>query len=550
MNNRSNKDLEGYTVCQTCQNVFKQNCYVDNKTGELKYEKYSNCPECRKKVSRLGQEAKKETKVSIRYEPYEWQRKFHESTARCKVISGAARSGKDFACDKEFIMKFIAMLNEDRPYSLVPRVHGWVIGPTYKILLTIERNFMKNFPRELVQNYNKEDHVIETVNGGIIEFRSADDPDSLVSVGLDICYITEAARIKYFEIVIGNITDRLKSPGRGYKGKGGFLLINSSPRGRTFFNKVCRFGVKGCGDYRPGWETWYISIWENPNEAKKRYKYYNSLTQEWDLDEPEYLGAKTYEEDLKLSRSDWQYKEDILGLPQDQDGAQFQNFREKAVIERPNLKDGEMRNYIKRIQTPVIGYTYSIGYDPAKKIDGAWAVVYCENTGEVVEILKMEKVNYSTQINVYIKDLVKKWNYAMVRYGQTGLGESLESLFALAGIATVPYPEQSKNKEKLVENLTTLVNEGRFKIYNINDISEIAIRQFEDYTRFTSETTNNVRFANGTAGGHDDAVSASYFAVADVIYSDVVEALNSSYDGSFLPVNKGEKKYTNTGGFF
>lgn len=45
-------------------------------------------------------------------------------------------------------------------------------------------------------------------------------------------------------------------------------------------------------------------------------------------------------------------------------------------------------------------------------------------------------------------------------------------------------------------------------------------------------------------------VSASYFAVADIIYNGVNEAINSSYDGSFLPVNKGEKKYTNTGGFF
>lgn len=550
MTNRIPKGEE-YSVCQTCQNVFKQKQYVNIKTGETEYEKYTNCPECRKKIVKVEKEDTKQVKVSIQYQPYEWQKKFHESKARCKVISGAARSGKDFASDKEFIMKFIAMLNEeDRPYSLVPRVHGWVIGPTYKILLTIERNFMKNFPRELVQNYNKEDHVIETINGGIIEFRSADDPDSLVSVGLDICYITEAARIKYFEIVIGNITDRLKSPGRGYKGKGGFLLINSSPRGRTFFNKVCRFGVKGCGDYRPGWETWYIPIWENPNEAKKRYKYFNSLTQEWDLDYPEYPGAKTYEQDLKLSRSDWQYKEDILGIPQDQDGAQFPDFREKAVIEMPNLDKEQLKEYIKKIQTPVNGYTYSIGFDPAKKLDGSWAVVYCENTGEIVEVVKMEKVNYSVQINVYIKDLVRKWNYAMVRYGQTGLGESLEALFTLAGIATIPYPEQGKNKEKLVENLTTLVNEGRFKVHNINDDTEILIRQFEDYTRFTSETTNNVRFANGTSGGHDDGVSASYFAVADVIYNGVNEAINSSYDGSFLPVHKDKKKYNNTGAFF
>lgn len=45
-------------------------------------------------------------------------------------------------------------------------------------------------------------------------------------------------------------------------------------------------------------------------------------------------------------------------------------------------------------------------------------------------------------------------------------------------------------------------------------------------------------------------VSASYFAVADIIYNGVNEAINSSYDGSFLPVHKDKKKYNNTGAFF
>ena len=191
-----------------------------------------------------------------------------------------------------------------------------------------------------------------------------------------------------------------------------------------------------------------------------------------------------------------------------------------------------MKVYIKKISTPVPGYTYSIGYDPAKEVDGAWVVVYCENTGEVVELMQLKNMEYTIQINVYIKQLVQKWNYAMVRYGKTGLGEALADIFKMAGIATIAYPEQGQNKERLVENLTTLVKVGKFKIHNINDLSEIAIRQFEDYAYSISEKAKTVTYSNGTPGGHDDAVSASYFAVADINASINLEDELTAYDSS------------------
>lgn len=519
-------------ICLECGKTFEQGFRVNSKTGDKIFNKYKYCEKCRSKIAKQNQE-QKTTQVTIKYNPYPWQKKFHASKARFKVVSGAARSGKDYSFDKEFDMKFVDMLNEDRGYSLIPRVHGWIIGPTYKLLSQIERNFMHNFPRELVVSYDKENHVIETINGGLIEFRSADDPDSLVSVGLDICYITEAARIKQFDVVIGNLTDRLDSPGRGPNGTGGLMLINSSPRGRSFFNEVCKWGIEGGSKQRPDWETWYISRWDNPTFADRRNKVFDKRISKWVErgDDPYLANERTYEQDLMLSRSDRQYREDILGIPSDEEGAQFPNFRAYAEIEKPALDREKMREYIRKIRTPEPNFSYSIGYDPAKQVDGAWLVVYCEQTGEVVELVRLENVPYTVQINVHIKQLVKKWNYAMVRYGKTGLGEALEDIFKMAGIAYIAYPEQGKNKEKLVENLTTLVKEGKFKIHNVDDIAEMAIRQFEDYGYDISEKAKTVTYGNMTAGQHDDAVSASYFAVADVTI-DTVEEASNFYDSN------------------
>ena len=56
----------------------------------------------------------------------------------------------------------------------------------------------------------------------------------------------------------------------------------------------------------------------------------------------------------------------------------------------------------------------------------------------------------------------------------------------------------------MVENLATLVKTDRFRIYNVDDITEEAIMQFEDYGYFITER-GSITYHNITAGFHDDA---------------------------------------------
>lgn len=130
------------------------------------------------------------------------------------------------------------------------------------------------------------------------------------------------------------------------------------------------------------------------------------------------------------------------------------------------------------------------------------------------------------------------------------MGEALEDIFVLAGITAIPYAEQGKNKEKLVENLTTLINDGKFKIHNIDDIAEEAVRQFEDYGYSTSEKAKTITYSNMTSGMHDDFVSASYFSVADINVSSIEEAINYYDENNFISINNSnmsELKGTNSG---
>ena len=114
-------------VCAECGQGLEQGFRTNPKTGEKIFNKFKYCGKCRTKIAKKNQQ-EKTTNVTIKYNPYPWQKKFHSSKARFKVVSGAARSGKDYSFDKEFDMKFVQMLNEDRGYSLIPRVHGWIIA--------------------------------------------------------------------------------------------------------------------------------------------------------------------------------------------------------------------------------------------------------------------------------------------------------------------------------------------------------------------------------------------------------------------------------------
>lgn len=185
-----------------------------------------------------------------------------------------------------------------------------------------------------------------------------------------------------------------------------------------------------------------------------------------------------------------------------------------------------------------------------KTIDAAAVVVYCEQTGDVVELLKMQNKSYSEQINVWLKQLSQKWNNAIVRYGKTGLGEALEDLFKLAGIPYIAYPEQGRNKEKLVENLTTLVKSGKFRIYNVDDLAEEAVRQFEDYGYDISEKGKTMTYGNMTAGQHDDFVSCSYFSVADVTSSNVDDVINFYDNNNLFLINNKYSAANNLKGSF
>ena len=209
------------SVCAKCRKRFNQE-FIPEKNA---YTSYNMCEECRAKDSYEKQRKAEEEgntvfNALLNYTPFPAQQEMHKAFEdhRFLVLNCGNRTGKDRFSNMAGIMYFVECLNEnrhiDRP-DIVPSVYWWIIAPTETMAMQNWRELKKFFPKDWVVGISNTTMTMQTIGNGMIEVRSAYDPESLVGVGLDLVTITEAARIKDLEIVWANLEARLSSPGRG-----------------------------------------------------------------------------------------------------------------------------------------------------------------------------------------------------------------------------------------------------------------------------------------------------------------------------------------------
>lgn len=451
-------------ICAKCGRPFEQ-VWIEK---QRRYTGFDTCENCR--VSNLGHHT-----ARIPYTPHINQVPIHASMARFKLLAAGARFGKDRCFVNEFIKKFVDMLSEDRGPEMIPSVHGWIIAPTFPLARQIWREVKSFFPREWIVSIWESDKMISTVNDGVIEVRSADDANMLVGVGIDIVLITEAARIKDFEEVWANIETRLLSPGRGPNGTGGLALIDSTPRGRTWFYTMYRWGQKDDPEYDPLWESWHYTSWDNPYLTGK---------------------DKSVIESMKKRYPDRIYRQEILAEFLAEGNSVFPYPEDCAVFDG----DGE----------PEPGEQYVIGWDPARSID--FSGVCIRNTrGQAVKIEQWNGIPWTAQLDK-IQFLANYYNGALVVLDRTGLGETLPEAAAQRGIAVEPVYFTNLEKEKMVNNLALLVEQKLISYPNHTAL----INEMKDYS-YTMTKTGRIVYGASSQNRHDDLVTCLMLAFKDFV---------------------------------
>lgn len=175
------------------------------------------------------------------------QRAPMKSKARFIVMVAGTRGGKSRTAAKKF---FARILRDHKNPSVKcrvasgvgkdrrPRLHYWVVAPTSDLLKEPKRYLFETIPPEAYLDprrpINHENQM--WLKGDIlIEFRSADNPFRLVSVGLNGMWIDEAARVKA-EAWVGNLYGRLTD-------FDGWALFSSTPLGQNWlYEEIYRKG--------------------------------------------------------------------------------------------------------------------------------------------------------------------------------------------------------------------------------------------------------------------------------------------------------------------
>ena len=478
---------EKVSICESCNKPFEQ--IYNAKTNT--YSNFKRCREC------ITADATGERRVTLAYTPHETQQIFHESEARFKILQCGNRWGKDLGAIAESVMKFVEMGNEERSIDINPPVLWWIVAPTMKMARQNWRDLKKLLPVEVVQNISVTDMTIETINGGIVEVHSADDPEALVGVGLDLVTITEAARVRDLEKVWANLRQRLDSPGRGPNGKGGLGIINSTPVGRTFFYKLCSMGTKGNSDYSPEYETFHFTTWDNPYMGIKRY----------DVIGRDSAGNEiTFEDSIKMQMPETRYRQDYLAEFIMELNSVFPKY-EQVLVRPPSRDEAIVKEFWEEWEKVEEWETYTMGYDPASKEDGKPLVIR-NSQGRVVKIDMMERLGWDAQWDK-IAMYSRKYNGATCNFGQTGLGETISSQLTKRGVPNNPIAEQGSNKSKLVEDLALIVEQNWCEIPYSREVE----KQMQDYISVERER-RSTQYRNETNSGHDDIISALYFAFA------------------------------------
>ena len=433
----------------------------------------------------------------------------------------------------QFISDYQQLVNENRHIhipDLVPSIHAWFIAPTEPMALQNWREMKAFFPKEWIVSISESTKTIETIGGGIIEIRSAYNPESLVGVALDFCSITEAARIKDLDGVVSNIEDRLNSPKRGIKGKGGRLILDSSPLGKNYFYEIWTWGQKNHSNYDSNWISYQLPSSANPYIAELYATKVKTKSGE----------EITYEESLRR-RKGKKFLQDNLAQFIDSGGVVFPDFKQNCVrdifVENRDKSLPEVKLIIKKFQEPKPFETYRIGYDPASGSSGDDpALAIRENsTNTIIKAIDLYGKIDDEQLNA-VAYWAKYYNYAEVIVLKTG-NLLVEGQLLKRGVNAKGIGEEGQNKRKYVQSLQAAVNNKDITVIDDGSAEiEKLIFEIEDYRE--SETTG--KFSNQTKSSNDDFVSALYACYYD--YSEIPEQ-KPPYMGNigFVKVKKTNK---------
>ena len=136
---------------------------------------------------------------------------------------------------------------------------SWWVAPTYRqgqeAWVPLKRA-ASEYLKSLCQRIRERDMSIEFTTGGLIEVRSADNPQRMRGAGLSLAVLDEAAQIRaetFYEVILPALIDR-----------NGRALLITTPYGSNWIRDLYEKITKGELANNPEWAAFHFKTTDNP----------------------------------------------------------------------------------------------------------------------------------------------------------------------------------------------------------------------------------------------------------------------------------------------
>ena len=386
-------------------------------------------------------------RVRLAYQPQDYQLEIHKSKHRYRVMIAGRRCGKTELALNELITK------SGRKPGLY-----WYVTSSYKSAKSIAwRRLKRLLIDDPAWKYNEIELAAKNEElDVVIELKGADNPFSLLGVGLAGLVMDECAILKedvWTEVLRPMLMDQ-----------SGWVLVISTPKGKNWLYDLY---MKGATGVEEEWKSW-----KHPTSINKYIK-----SQEL--------------EDIKKDMSERLYRQEILAEFLEKDIGVFKGIQKCSIGEEKAPEDGRF---------------YVLGADLAKHEDFTVLTVMDAQRREVVCIERFKDISWK-EIKDKIQYLANKYNDAMVLLDSTGVGDPILDDLQMSNISVDGYKFTNDSKYKLIQQLIVAIEQRLITFPN----DDILIKELEDFT-YEISANNNIIY-NAPDGRHDDCVISLALAV-------------------------------------
>ena len=357
--------------------------------------------------------------VRIKFKAFDKQQQVIDSPARFRVLAAGRRFGKSYLASIEAV-KFA--LREKRQVV-------WCVSPIYSQTQKLWRIILDLLPYKLVRNINRSERALELINGSVIWFRSADNPDSLRGEGIHFLVVDEAA------IIQREAWEQALRPALSDT-KGSALFI-STPKSYNWFHEMFAKGQMP--------EETEIKSWQFPTAASP------------------FVDAEEIEK-AKKSLPQIVFRQEYLAEFIDEAGSVFRGVNECI--------SGEL-------EEPIQGNEYVVGADLAKFQDFSVLVVMDVESKQVVAFERFNELSWEFQKSKILA-LAKKYNAARIVLDASGLGSPIYDDLCRSHVNVEAFKFTNESKSQLIESLSIAIEQRLLSFPSIPElVSELHVFGFE-----------------------------------------------------------------------